>query len=323
MLHRLLIGSTLAALAILCGPSAAQADTFPTRPIQVVITTPPGSATDAILRFLSADLTKSLGQSIVVQNRANASGTIGADAARRAAPDGYTLFIGSNTTMAANVHLFKSLSYDPLRDFDPITQVSINPLVLVVRSNLPIHSVAELVAYVKARPGQMNFGVGNAGSRVAAQSLLTLTGTSAQDIAFTGTTPAVLELVGGRLDFMFVDPVVVDSFIKQGTLRALAVSSSIRLPSMPETVTMAAAGIAGYDYSSWLGLYAPHGTPKPVIDKLNAAFVHAIDSAEAKEFFRSNSAIGKSSTPAQLLEFNKAQIVAWKKYVADSGLEVQ
>jgi tripartite-type tricarboxylate transporter receptor subunit TctC len=219
----------LFALAVSATPALAQAERFPARPIQVIITSTPGSTSDLLTRFLGAEMTKTLGQPIVVVSKASETGTLGADQARRAPPDGYTLFLGGNTTMAANVHLVKNLSYDPIRDFAPITQVTINPLVLVVPSNLPIKSVPELVAYAKARPGQMNYGVGNAGGKVAVQLLRSITGVEAQEISYKGASQAMLELVAGRLDFMIVDPMVADPFLKQGTVRALAVTSKGRL----------------------------------------------------------------------------------------------
>ncbi|MDM0021828.1 Bug family tripartite tricarboxylate transporter substrate binding protein [Variovorax saccharolyticus] len=314
----------LLAATLMTGSLAmAQGDAYPSKPIQIVITSTPGSASDAITRVLGNEVTKTLGQPIVVISKASAAGTIGADFVKRSPPDGYTLFFGGNTTMAANVYLVKSLSYDPVRDFEPITLVSVNPLLLVVRSSLPVKTVAELVAYAKAHPGEMNYGVGNSGARVAAQLMMTGTGLKAQDISFNGASQAALELVAGRLDFMFVDPLVVDSFIQQGTLRPLAVSSSVRLPSMPNLPTMQEAGLKGYDYSSWLGYYAPRGTPKAIIDKLNGAFAQAIQSPEAQDYFRRMGMIGRSSAPDGLAAFNKDQITSWGRWVKEAGLQAQ
>lgn len=315
--------AALTALALAAAVGAAHADSFPTKPIQVVITSTPGSASDAITRFLGVEVSKALGQPILVVSKASAAGTIGADFVRRAPPDGYTLFFGGNTTMAANVFLVKNMTYDPLKDFEPVTQVTINPLLLVVRAELPIKSVPELVAYAKSRPGKMNYGVGNSGGRVAVQLLETITGMTAQDISFKGASQAALELVAGRLDFMIVDPLVVEPFIKQGVLRPLAVTSSVRLPSMPELPTMKEAGVPGYDYASWLGYYVPRGTPRAVVDKLNGAFVKAIHSREAQDYFLRMGMIGQASTPEGLAAFNKDQIVSWERWVKESGLQPQ
>jgi tripartite-type tricarboxylate transporter receptor subunit TctC len=301
----------------------AQGERYPDKPIQVIITSTPGSTSDILTRFLGVEMTKTLGQPIIVISKASETGTIGADYARRAAPDGYTLFLGGNTTMAANVHLVKNLSYDPIRDFEPVSLVTVNPLVLVVRSDLPINSVAELISHAKARPGQMNYGIGNSGGKVAVQLLKSLAGIDAQEISFKGASQAILELVGGRLDFMVVDPLVVEPFIKQGSVRALAVTSSTRLPSMNTLPTMAEAGVQGYDYSSFLGYYAPKSTPKPIIDKLHDAFAKVIDSPVGQEFFTRMGMIGRSSTPQGLTAFNKEQIANWERLAKISGLQPQ
>ncbi|WP_028600892.1 Bug family tripartite tricarboxylate transporter substrate binding protein [Ottowia thiooxydans] len=315
--------SLAVALALTSHLAAAQADKFPTKPIQAIISTAAGSASDVIMRYVGNEATKTLEQPFVIVSKASTTGVIAADFVRRAAPDGYTILLAGNTIMAANKFLLKSLSYDPLKDFEPVSLVTLNPLVLVVRSDLPIKSVAELVAYGKARPGQMNYGIGNAGGRVAVQLLKSAAGIEAQDVAFSGTSQAMLELVAGRLDFMFVDPAVADAFIKQQKIRALAVSSSVRLPSMPELPTMVEAGIQNYDYVSFTAIYAPRGTPKQVIDTLNAAFVKAIDSPDAQANFRRMGMIGKSSTPQALAEFNKEQIASWQQWVKQAGMEAQ
>lgn len=301
----------------------AQTDKFPSRPMQVIITSTPGSTSDVVTRFLSAEFSKSLGQPLVVISKASDTGTIGADAAKRALPDGYTLFLGGNTTMAANVHLVKNLAYDPLRDFDPVSMVSINPLVLAVRSEHPVRSVPELVALAKSRPGQLNYGIGNSGGKVAVQLLRSLTGMEAQEIPFRGASQAIQELVAGRLDFMIVDPLLVDPFIKQGTLRALAVTSTTRLPAMSTVPTMVEAGVPGYEYASFLGYYVPHGTPKAVVDILNEAFVKAISGKEGQEFFNRMGMIGKFSSPQELTAFTRGQIANWERLVKVAGLQPQ
>lgn len=321
--RRRLAGLLAGSLLLATTPSFAQADRFPVKPIQVIITSTPGSTSDVLSRFIGNEVQKSLGQPLVVVSKASASGTIGADLARRAAADGYTVFLGGNTTMAANVHLVKNLSYDPLRDFDPVTLVSVNPLVLVVRSGLPIQSVAELVAYAKARPGQMNYGVGNAGGKVSVQLLQSITGINAQEISYNGASQALLELVAGRLDFMIVDPQLVDAHIKQGSLRPLAVTTTERLPTMAATPTMVEAGVPGYEYASFLGYYVPRGTPKGVIDTLNTVFVKALQTPEGQDFYRRMGMIAKTTTPQGLTDFNREQIKVWERLVKVAGLQAQ
>jgi tripartite-type tricarboxylate transporter receptor subunit TctC len=318
------VRALLAATLFAALPVMAQGDRFPSKPIQVISTATPGSQSDTLLRALGNEAAKTLGQPIIVVTSASAAGTIGADQARRAPPDGHTLFMGGNTTMAANVHLVKNLTYDPLRDFDAITLVSANPLVLVVRADLPVKSVPEFVAYAKARPGQLNYGVGNSGNKVAVGLLQSLTGISTTEIPFKGATPAMLELVAGRLDFIISDPLVADQFIKQGSIRALAVTAPVRLPSMRSLPTMAEAGVPGYqEITTFLGLYAPRGTPKPVIAQLNDAFVKAINSKEGQEQFERMGLAPKTSTPQGLADFNREQVGVWEHLVKVSGLQAE
>ena len=312
----------VAAMLATAGPGFAQGDRFPSKPIQIIQTGTPGSQSDTLLRFLAAGVQKQLGQPVVIITHASAAGTIGVEQARRAAPDGYTLFYGGNTVMAANVHLMKNLPYDPVRDFEPITLVTANPLVLVVRSDLPIKSVTELVAYAKARPGQMNYGVGNAGNKVAVSLLESLTGMKATDIPYKGASPAMLDLVAGRLDFYMSDPVVADPFIKQGKIRALAVTAPVRLESMKALPTVAEAGVPGYtDIATFLGIYAPRGTPRAVIDTLNDAFVKVINGKEGQEYYERVGMVPKSSTPQGLAAYLKEQITLWGHLVKVSGLQ--
>lgn len=303
---------------------SAQETKFPERPIQIISTTTPGSQSDTLLRALSSEASKSLGQPIVIITKASAAGTVGADLVKRASADGYTIFLGGNTTMAANVHLFKKLSYDPLGDFTSITLVTTNPLVLVVRSNLPVHTVKELVEYSKANPGRLNYGVGNSGNQVAVGRLKMLTGMKAAEIPYNGAAPAMLDLVAGRVDFMISDPLVADPFVKQGVIRALAITAPMRLPSMRTLPSMTEAGVRDYgEITTFLGLYAPRGTPKPVITKLHDAFVAAMNSDEGQRQFEKMGMVRHTSTPEELAAFNKEQVVLWGQLVKASGIEPQ
>ena len=321
-MRRLLQCMLVAALLVTTGVGFAQGDRYPLKPIQIISTATPGSQSDTLMRFLGSEVSKTLGQPIVIVTSASAAGTIGAEQARRAAPDGHTLFVGGNTTMAANVHLVKNLAYDPLRDFEPITLLTGNPLVLVVRSDLPIKSVGELIAYAKARPGKMNYGVGNSGNKVAVGLLQSLTGISATEIPYKGASQAMLELVGGRLDFIISDPLVADQFIKQGAIRPLAVTAAVPLPSMRSLPTMAEAGVAGYtEITTFLALYAPRGTPKAIIHVLNDAFVKAINSKAGQDQYERMGLVTKTSTPQGLATFNKEQIAVWEHLAKVSGLQ--
>jgi len=301
----------------------AQAGDFPAKPIQVVVNSTAGSLSEALTRFLGQDVQKTLGQPLVIVAKPSVNAAVGTDFVKRSLPDGYTLVLGSNTSMAANVHLVKNLTYAPLDDFEPVSLASINPLVLVARSSLPIKSVAELVNYAKARPGDLTYGVGNAGAKVAATLLTSLAGFEALEVPFKGASQAVQEVLAGRVDFMAVDALVVDAHIKSGALRALAVTSSARLQSMPDVPTMEEAGVKGYEYSSFTAFYAPKGTPKPVVDKLNKAFVKAIESKEAQAYYARMGMIGKASSPQELQAFTVSQIAYWGRLVKLAKMEAQ
>lgn len=323
-MRTILQGLAAATLLLASTVASSQSEHFPTRPIQVISTATTGSQSDTLLRFIAAEAGRTLGQPIVVITKPSAAGTIGADQARRAAPDGYTLIFGGNTVMAANVHLMKNLSYDPVRDFDPITLVTSNPLVFVVRSGLPVKTLPEFIAYAKARPGQLNYGVGNAGNKVAVGLLESLTGIRSVEIGFKGASDAMMELVAGRLDFYVSDPLVADPFIKQGVIRPLAVTAPVRLPSMAALPTVAEAGVPGYqEITTFLGFYAPRGTPRPVISSLHDAFAKAIASKAGQEQFEKMGMVSRTSTPEELAAFTRDQITVWGHLVQVSGMQAQ
>ncbi|MEJ8848222.1 tripartite tricarboxylate transporter substrate binding protein [Variovorax rhizosphaerae] len=313
-----------AALLISAGNVHAQGERFPSRPIQVISTASPGSQSDTLLRFLAAEAGKALGQPLVVVSKPSAAGTIGADQAKRAPPDGHTLIFGGNTVMAANVHLIKNLGYDPVRDFEAITLVTTNPLVLVVRSSLPVKTLPEFIAYAKTRPGQLNYGVGNAGNKVAVGLLESLTGIKTVEIGFKGASDAMSELIAERLDFYVSDPLIADPFLKQGSIRALAVTAPVRLPSMRALPTMPEAGVPGYQaITTFLGFYAPRGTPKTAITALHDAFVQAITSPQGQEQFVKMGMVAKTSSPEELAAFTREQIAIWAQLVKVSGMQAQ
>lgn len=299
------------------------AQTFPGKPIELIVTATPGSQSDTLMRFIGEEVSKILDAPFVIVNKPSVTGTIGASQAKRASPDGYTLFMGGNTTMAANVHMVKNLQYSPLEDFEPITLITTNPLVLVVRADLPIRSVGELIEYAKSRPGKMNYGVGNAGNKVAVKLLESLTGISTTEIPFKGAAPAMQELIAGRLDFIISDPLVADPFIKEGRIRPLAVTSSGPLAKTYKVPTMKEA-VSGYsEIVTFLGFYAPKGTPRPVIDQLHDAFVQAMTTPKSKLNFSRMGMAAKTSTPEELKVLNSDQIDLWAHLVKVSNIQPQ
>ncbi|ARP91818.1 hypothetical protein CAL14_17260 [Bordetella genomosp. 9] len=314
-----------AALAlVLAGVSSAQAgDDFPSRPIRMVVPFPAGSATDVMARYMGERVGRLLGQTFIVENKGGAQGSIAAADVSRAKPDGYTLLVGTNTTQSANVHLFKTLPYDPSRDFAAITQFSTNPLVLVVRHDLPVTDVRSFLDYAKARPGQLNYGVGNSGSLVAAQMLKEQAGIDAVDVPYAGTPQAMNDMLAGRLDFMITDISVTRSHIEAGKLRALGVTPRQPSAVLPGVPPLAQAGLPGYEFVAWGGLFAPAGTDPAIIDKLNRAFVQVLSNQETAAYFGQYGLQPTPRTPADFSRYVADQTVLWGKLLAAAGQQKQ
>ena len=306
-------------VALLGTTAAWSADNYPDRSIRLVVPFPAGSTTDTMARFLSDQVRAELGQTLVVENKAGAQGSIAAAEVSRAAPDGYTLLVGTNSTQSANVHLFKKLSYDPAKDFTAITQFSMNPLVLVVRPDLPVTNLQEFLDHAKSRPGQLNYGVGNTGSLAAVQMLKSITGIEAMDIQYAGTPQAITDLIAGRLDFMITDISVTKPYIDTGKLRALGVTPIKTTSALPGIPTLAEAGLKGYEFVAWGGLFAPAGTDPAIIDRINKAFVKALNSPQAAEFFSKQGLEPTPRTPADFTDYVTAQTEMWGKLLADAG----
>ena len=309
----------LAAVLGACAAAAAWAGGYPEHPIRMVVPFPAGSTTDTMARFLAEKVAPELGQTVIVENRAGAQGGIAAAEVSRAKPDGYTLLVGTNSTQSANVHLFKKLPYDPAADFAAITQFSMNPLVLVIRPDLPVHTLPEFIDYARERPGKLNYGTGNSGSLAAAQMLKSMAGIEALDVPYAGTPQAITDLIAGRLDFMITDISVTRPYIEAGKLRALGVTTARPVGSLPDTPTLAQAGLPGYEFVAWGGLFAPAGTPEAVVARLNEVFVQALRSPAAGEFFAKQGLEPAPRTPGDFTRYVTAQTSLWGKLLADAG----
>lgn len=301
---------------------SAQAD-YPSRPVKVVVTVAPGGASDAVGRRLAENVGKTLGQPVVVENRPGAQSMLAARYVAKAPADGYTLLVGSNTTHAANPYLVKDLGYDPIKDFKPVVLWTINPLLLVVRSDLPVSNVQEFVKYAKDNPGKLNYGVGNTGGLIGVQLLKSQTGIDAVPINYQGTAPAATDLAAGRLDFMITDPGVVRPFVESGKVRVLGITSKQRLGSMPNVVPLAESGLPGYDYASWVGLFAPAGTPPDTIRRLYDAYAKAVADPAIDKQMTEMGMIMQSMTPEQLEKFVQEQQVFWGRLTKEAGLTPQ
>lgn len=304
-------------IAACCG--AAMGAGYPERTIRLVVPFPAGSTTDAMARFLGDKVSKDLRQTVIVDNRPGAQGSIAAAEVARAAPDGYTLLVGTNSTQAANVHLFDKLSYDPKRDFAGITRFAINPLVMVTRPDFPAANVQEFIAQARAKKEGLNYGVGNTGSLVTASKLMAASGFSAVAVNYPGSPQAISDLLGGRLDFMITDVSVTRAHIESGKLRALAVTTAERIPSLPATPTMAQAGVKGYEFAAWGGLFAPANTPRTAIETLNKSFVEAINSPDGRAFFERQGQIAAPMPSQAFDQFVLAEIDTWGTLLRQAG----
>ena len=295
---------------------------YPNKPIRLIISFPPGSASDLLARHLGEHISRTLGQPVIIEPKPGAQGVVSARAVARSPNDGYTLFLGGNSTHAANLYLIKDLEYDPIKDFTAISQYTINPLVLAVKKELPVNSVQEFIDYAKARPGTLNYGTGNSGSLVAAQLLKTQAGINATGVNYSGTSQAITDLVGGRLDFMVVDYLVIRAFMESGVIRALGLTSKQALSSLPDVPPLAEAGLPHYNYASWTGIFGPAGLPADVTQKLNTAIRQAVDTPETQKFLADLGIIATSSSPGAFESFVKEQIVVWGQLSKDAGLSV-
>src|SRR5258705_5939355 len=311
-------------LAIAAGIVAVQAHTYPSRPITLVVPFPPGGSTDSAARIMAERMRATLGQSIVIENVGGAGGSIGVGRVARAAPDGYTFDIGQWDTHVGSI-IYK-LDYDLEKDFEPIALISNNPQLLVARKDLPANNLAELVTWMKANPGKINFVNQNAAANVTGVLFENLTGQKVQFIPYRLARPAMTDLISGTLDLLVVQGAVALPQIRAGKIKALANLSATRSASMPDIPTADETGIPGLYMSGWFGFWAPKGTPKDIIAKLNAATVEALaDPAVQKRFTELglDVAAREQQTPEGLAAFQKAEIDKWWPIIKAAGIGAQ
>jgi tripartite-type tricarboxylate transporter receptor subunit TctC len=297
----------LAALPLLSTSAGAQ-EPYPSRVVRAIVPFPAGSATDGLARFVAERLGSALGRNIIVENVAGANGALAARQAAQAEPDGHTIMFGTNSTHAMNMHLMRSPGYDALRDFAPVTLTSIAPLALIVRADFPAQNVGEFIAHARANPGRLSYGTGNTGTIIATQLLKAMTGIEAEAVAYRGTPPAVADLLGGRLHFMVTDFAATIGHIRAGTLRVLAVTPAQRLPTLPDVPTLAEAGVPGYEFASWVAVFAPARTPEAVIARLNREIVGILSSEDGQRASQNVGLVVRTSTPDELRRFQAQQI---------------
>jgi len=319
--RRSLLAAAMALFASVTLPLPAVAQTYPTKPIVFVVPFAAGSATDQLARALGQSITEQTKQAVVVDNKAGASGMMAAQASARAAADGYTVLITTNTTHAANEHLYKKLPYDPVKDFAPVSGLGKGGQVLVVNAASPYKTVADLVAAAKKNPGKLSFGSGSSSSRVAGEMFKQLSGTDILHVPYKSNPMAITDLLGGQIDLMITDTSTGVPQIKAGKLRALGYSTHKRSAMLPDVPTIDEAGVKGYDMGYWFAAYVPAGTPAPIIARLNELLGHAVKSAAAKTFFDTAGSEPWTTTPDELAKFQTAETQKWGKVIKAAGIE--
>lgn len=328
MFRRLLLAAACAALALGVVPVQAQ-DTWPSKPVKVVVPFPPGGTSDVMARLVAAALSKELGQQFVVDNIGGAGGMIGTARAAKMAPDGYTILlsgVGSNAVMHG---LNPNPGYDSLKDFVQIGQIHSGPNVLVVHPDQPFRTVQQLLDYVRKNPGKMTYGYTHAASGHMAMELLKMVGgVNGQPlyivgIPYRGGGPMLTDLLGGQIPMFFLNQDAVLPHVKAGKMRALAVTSSKRNPLFPEVPTIAEAGVKGYEAMSWSGLSAIRGTPQPIIDKLEAAMKKVMNSSEIRERLESQGFVVPPSGGAHYAKYMEDEIALWTRVIQTAGIKAQ
>lgn len=308
--------------AISVAPGHAQTAKYPDRPVKMLVGFAAGGGTDVAARVLAQKLTESLGQSVVVENRPGASGMIAAEATAKAAADGYTLMMGSQTTLAVAPALYRKFAIDAGRDFAGVAMAGISPLVLVVHPSVPAQSVADLIALAKARPGTINFGSGGLGTtpHMAGELFAMQAGIKMVHVAYRGEAPAINDLLGGQLHLIFANLSAVIGNVKAGSLRALAVTSAERAAASPETPTIAETELPGFDAATWFALVAPTGTPRDVVARLNAEVTRLVDQPDTRQRFADLGMSIGAGTPDALDAYIRSEINKWSKVIKDADI---
>jgi tripartite-type tricarboxylate transporter receptor subunit TctC len=312
----LLLAAALAAL-----PMAASAQGYPSKPIRFVVPYPPGGPLDTIARLLGQKVSESVKQPVIVDNKPGAGGNIGADFVAKAPADGYTILMGAVATHAINPTLYAKIPYDPVRDFSPVTQVASTPNVLVVNPSVPASNVGEFIAHAKANPGKLNFGSGSTGSagHLAGELFKSMAGVEMTHIPYKGAAPAMQDLIGGQIHLMFDNMASSLTQVRAGRVKALAVTTAKRSSLAPELPTVAESGLAGFDISTWFGIFAPAGTPREAIARLHAEFTRALAAPDVREKMINLGAEPVGNTPAEFATYIRAEAEKYARVIKASG----
>ena len=312
-------------ISIFTASLSATAQTYPTRPVRFIVPFPPGGAVDIVTRIVAAAMTETLGQPVVVENRSGAGGTVGADAASKAPPDGYTLLSGGIATHGIAPALYSKLGYDAVRDFAPLSMIGTTPNVLVVNPAFPARNVAELVAQAKAAPGKLSYGSPGVGTspQLTMELFKHMTGIDVVHIPYKGNAPALADLLAGQFPMMFDNLPGQMAMIRAGRTRPLGVSSTARLASIPDVPTLQESGLAGFDVVVWYAAFVAGAPPKEVLARLADASFKAVSAPDTQRRLAEQGVDPAASTPEGLAARVRSELAKWKKVVADAGLPVQ
>ena len=304
--------------------SAAIAQTYPVKPVRMVVPFPPGGGSDVLIRPMQPKLAELLGQPVIVDNRPGANANIGAEHVAKAAPDGYTLLFG-NTSLAINETLYTKLPFSAVRDFTPISLVSISPSVLVVHPSLPVKSVKDLIALAKRQPAKLNFASGGAGNtmHLAAEQLKAMAGIDMVHVPYKGAGPAISDVIGGQCELVFVNIPPVLGHIRAGKLNAIAVTTRKRASVLPDVPTVAESGMPGYESTTWYGVLGPAGLPRDAVAKLHGAIVAAVGTNDIRQRLVALGSEPETNTPEQFAGFIRTDIASWAKVVKSSGAKAE
>lgn len=304
--------------------TGAYAQSYPTKPVRLIAPYPPGGSIDIVARLVGQRLTEAFGQQFIIENRTGASGNIGTDYVAKAAPDGYTLLLSGAPPLAANIYLFAKLPFDPVRDFAPIIRIANQPNVLVLHPSVPARNVKELIALAKSRPGKLNFGSGGVGAsqHISAELFMMMTGVKMVHVVYKGGGPAMIELVGGQIDLMIETAPSAIPYVNSGKLKALGVTTLQRLAMLPNVPTIDEAGVKGYEFLSWMGLVAPAGVPKEIIQRLNAEVQTAISGDLRKRLTELGLGVA-GGTPEQFAAYIREDSAKYAKLVKVANIKPQ
>jgi len=325
MSRRLAAALLALVIAAWLAPAASSAQDFPSRAITIIVAQPPGGGTDIISRIFAQQLSEQLGKPVVVENKPGAGTIVGTQAAAKSPPDGYTLLAGLTANMAVNPSLFKTLPYDPVRDFTPVGMMAQFPFVLVVSKDFPAKSVKELIAMAKAKPGTINFAsAGNGtGQHLSAELFKLMAGVDMTHVPYRGAAPAYSDVISGRTPVFFDNLASALGQIKGGSVRALGVTGTKRSPLLPDVPTIAEAGVPGYQNYVWFGLWAPKNTPKPVVDKLYAEIRKAAATPAVKERIMKDAGVPMDTALTAIEPLEKSEIAKWADVVKRAHIQVQ